>query len=90
MLQSVKTIIDENGRVHLFKAVEPKNVRRALVTLLPDAAAQNKGGDFAADGDCILAGSIEILDEDFEGAIGEIAEMFQRSIERSGKELTGE
>ncbi len=81
MLQTVEAVIDEKGRIHLLEAVEMKTVRRAFVTLLPDAA----NTDLSSNGSVQNLG--EILDEDLERASREIAATFKNSLEKSALEL---
>ena len=79
MMQTVEAVVDEKGRIHLLEAVELKTVRRAFVTLLPDA----KQSDYFAS----VQNLGEVLDDDLESASREIAETFRRALEKSAKEL---
>ena len=79
MLQTVKAVIDEKGRVHLLETVELKTVRRAFVTLLPDAADTDSSNKS-------LQNLGEILDDDLENASREIAERFKNALENFAPE----
>lgn len=41
MIQTVEAVIDENGRVHLLRAIRLPSARRALVTILEEEPAVN-------------------------------------------------
>ena len=79
MLQTVEAVIDEKGRVHLLETVELKTVRRAFVTLLPDAADTDSSNKS-------LQNLGEILDDDLENASREIAERFKNALENFATE----
>ena len=81
MMQTVEAVVDEKGRIHLLEAVELKTVRRAFVTLLPDAA----NTDSSSNGSLQNLG--EILDDDLEKASRKIAEIFKNALEKSALEL---
>ena len=81
MMQTVEAVVDEKGRIHLLEPVELKTVRRAFVTLLPDAA----NIDSSANGSLQNLG--EILDDDLENASRKIAETFKNALEKSAPEL---
>lgn len=78
-MQTVEAVVDEKGRVHLLEPVELKSVRRAFVTLLPDAGKTNSNES--------LQGLGEILDEDLEAASREISEKFRNALEKSAEDL---
>ncbi len=78
MLETIKATIDSAGNVILKEKVKLRGKRDALVILDSD-----KDGD---DPPFELIGSLEIVGN-LEQADKEIAEMFNRSIENSAKEL---
>ena len=79
MLQTVEAIIDANGHVSLLENVKIDRKRRALVTILDEEANQVV--------EKTIVGSIEILDDDLDGASRKIAEMFDSSIKKSAENL---
>jgi hypothetical protein len=83
MPQTVEATIDPLGQVILLEEVRLKSKHNALVTIL-DEVEQPENGD----SEWSLFGSVEIIDEDLEAASREISEMFNSSIERSGKEIS--
>lgn len=82
MLQTLEAVIDTRGRVSLLEKVKLNKNHRALVTILDDAETANE--------EMSIFGSMELLDEDLEGASRQIAEMLNESIEKSAKELNKE
>ena len=79
MLQTIEAVIDTNGRVHLLEAVKIAKKRRVLVTILPEDISFEKTS---------IVGSIELLDEDLEGASATISEMLNRSLQISAIEVS--
>lgn len=82
MIQTVEAVIDTRGRVMLLEEVKLKKKHRALVTILNDER------DFVEEES--IVGTMELLDEDLEGASRQIAEMINHSIEKSAREINGE
>ncbi len=80
MMQTVEAVIDEKGRIHLLEAVELKTVRRAFVTLLPDAANTDSSSNVS------LQNLGEVLDDDLENASRETSETFKNALEKSARE----
>ena len=81
MMQTIESIVDEKGRVHLLEAVELKTVRRAFVTLLPEAKKTNSHSNE------ILQNLGEFLNVDLESPSGKIAENSKTAREKSPKDL---
>ncbi len=79
MLQTIEAVIDAQGRVRLLENVTLGKSKKALVTILDE--------DETESAETSIVGSIELLDEDLESGSREISEMFNRSIENSGKKL---
>ena len=79
MLQTVEAIIDTQGRVSLLENVKLSKKHRALVTILDD---EKKFGVEES-----IVGSMELIDDDLEGASRQIAEMINQSIEKSAEIL---
>ena len=79
MLQTVEAIIDTQGRVSLLENVKLSKKHRALVTILDNEKTKTE--------EMTLLGSMELLDEDLEGASRQISEMINQAIEKSAEEL---
>jgi hypothetical protein len=79
MMQTFEAVIDTRGRVSLLENIKLDKKTRALVTILDDEKIQPD--------EMSIFGSMELLDEDLVGASRQIAEMFNRSIEKSGENL---
>jgi hypothetical protein len=75
MLQTIEAVIDTKGRVSLLESVKLKKKHRALVTILDDVQPVNE--------EMSIFGSMQLLDDDLEGASRQIAEMFNQAIEDS-------
>jgi hypothetical protein len=78
MIQTIEAVIDMQGRVSLKEKVKPGKVRRALLTILDDEIVENNES---------MVGSIEIIDEDLEGGSREIADLFNKSLDRTEANL---
>jgi fructose-specific phosphotransferase system component IIB len=78
MLRTVEAVIDAQGRVSLKEKVKPGRIRRALVTILDDEIATESEP---------MIGSIQIIDDDLESASREIAELFNKSLDRTEANL---
>jgi hypothetical protein len=74
MIQTVEAIIDEQGRVSVKENVGTGRVRRALLTILDDEVNPKREP---------MVGTIEMIDGDLETGSREIAEIINRSIDRS-------
>jgi hypothetical protein len=82
MLQTLEAVIDTRGRVSLLEKVKLSKKHRALVTILDDTET--------AEEEMSIFGSMELVDEDLEGASRQIAEMINQSIEKTAREINGE
>ena len=71
MLQTIKAVIDKQGRVLLKEKVTLSKTRHALVTILDDEEILESES---------LAGSIEIIDEDLEAASRQISLQINNSL----------
>lgn len=80
MLQTVEAVIDQNGKIHLLEKLELNGFRRALVTVLNESPKINGNHES-------IVGLGEVIDEDLEAGSREIAEMFNRAIEKSAREV---
>ena len=78
MIQTIEAVIDMQGRISLKEKVKPGKVRRALLTILDDEI-ETKGDS--------MVGSIEIVDEDLEAGSREIADLFNKSLDRTEANL---
>lgn len=78
MMQTIEAVIDVQGRVSLKEKIKPGKVRRALVTILDDEIIEKNES---------MVGSIEIIDDDLESESREIAELFNKSLDRTEAEL---
>ncbi|CAN5648479.1 hypothetical protein BH20ACI4_BH20ACI4_30690 [soil metagenome] len=78
MIQTIEAVIDMQGRISLKEKVKPGKVRRALLTILDDEIEMNGES---------MVGSIEIVDEDLENGSREIADLFNKSLDRTGTNL---
>lgn len=78
MIQTVEAVIDMQGRVSLKEKIKPGKVRRALVTILDDEISEK---------DESMVGSIEIINDDLESGSREIADLFNKSLDRTEAEL---
>ncbi len=78
MIQTIEAVIDMQGRISLKEKVKPGKVRRALLTILDDEI-ETKGES--------MVGSIEIIDEDLESGSCEIADLFNKSLDRTEANL---
>ena len=79
MMQTVEAVIDTRGRVSLLETIKLNKKHRALVTILDDEQIQTE--------EMSIFGSMELLDEDLEGASRQISEMMNQAIEKSAEEL---
>ena len=82
MSQIVEATIDSVGHVILRKKVSLKGTHNAVITILNKIDKPEK-----SDPEWSIFGSVEIIDDDLEGASREISEMLNRSMERSGDEV---
>lgn len=78
MIQTIEAVIDMQGRISLKEKVKPGKVRRALLTILDDEI-ETKGES--------MVGSIEIVDEELESGSREIADLFNKSLDRTETSL---
>ena len=78
MIQTIEAVIDKQGRVSLKEKIKPNKMRRALLTILDDEI-ETKGES--------MVGSIEIIDEDLESGSREIADLFNKSLDRTEANL---
>lgn len=78
MIQTIEAVIDMQGRVSLKEKIKSNKVRRALLTILDDEIVENSES---------MVGSIEIIDDDLESGSREIADIFNKSLERTESEL---
>ena len=78
MIQTIEAVIDKQGRVSLKEKIKSGKVRRALLTILDDEI-ETKGES--------MVGSIEIIDEDLESGSREIANLFNKSLDRTEANL---
>ncbi len=78
MMQTVEAVVDEQGRISLKEKIKNGKVRRALLTILDDEI-ETKGES--------MVGSIEIVDEDLEAGSREIADHFNKSLDRTEANL---
>ena len=81
MQQIVEATIDTIGQVRLNKKIRLDRKHKALLTIL--------GDEVVSDSEWRLAGSMTLVDEDLEAASKEIADEFNRAIEKSARELEG-
>ena len=79
MMQTIEAVIDTRGRVSLLEEVKLKRKHRALVTILDDEQVQTE--------EMSIVGSMELLDEDLEGASRQISEMINQALEKSAEDL---
>ena len=82
MPQTVEATIDSVGHVVLNKKIRLKGLHNARVTILDEVKHEK-----TSDQEWSLFGSVEILDDDLEGASREISEMLNRSLQRSAEEV---
>ena len=73
MIQTIETVIDMQGRISLKEKIKPDKVRRALLTILDDEIVEKNES---------MVGSVEIIDDDLESGSREIANLFNKSLER--------
>ncbi len=78
MIQTIEAVIDIQGRITLKEKVRPGKVRRALLTILDNEIVEKNES---------MVGSIEIIDEDLESGSREIADLFNKSLERTEANL---
>lgn len=78
MIQTIEAVIDMQGRVSLKEKIKLNKVRRALLTILDDEIVENSES---------MVGSIEIIDDDLESGSREIADIFNKSLERTESEF---
>lgn len=78
MIQTIEAVIDMQGRVSLKEKIKSNKVRRALLTILDDEIVENSES---------MVGSIEIIDDDLESGSREIADIFNKSLERTESEF---
>ena len=78
MIQTIEAVIDMQGRITLKEKVKPGKVRRALLTILDDEIVEKNES---------MVGSIEITDEDLESGSREIADLFNKSLDRTEANL---
>ena len=79
MMQTVEAIIDTQGRVSLLESVKLTRKHRAIVTILNDEKIETE--------EMSLLGSMELIDEDLEGASRQISEMINQALEKSAENL---
>lgn len=79
MMQTFEAVIDMQGRVSLLENIKLTGEHRALVTILDNEKTKPE--------EMILFGSMELIDEDLEGAGRQISEMINQAIEKSAEEL---
>ena len=78
MIQTVEAVIDKQGRVSLKEKIKTGKVRRALLTILDEEIVTNGES---------MVGSVEIIDDDLESGSREIANLFNKSLERTEAKL---
>jgi len=78
MIQTIEAVIDMQGRVSLKEKIKPGKVRRALLTILDDEIGEKNES---------MVGSVEIIDEDMESGSREIADLFNKSLDRTEANL---
>jgi len=78
MIQTIEAVIDMQGRVSLKEKIKPGKVRRALLTILDDEVVEKNES---------MVGSVEIIDEDMESGSREIADLFNKSLDRTEANL---
>lgn len=78
MIQTIEAVIDMQGRILLKEKVKPGKVRRALLTILDDEIVENNES---------MVGSIVIVDEDLVSGSREIADLFNKSLDRTEANL---
>ncbi len=78
MIQTIEAVIDMQGRVSLKEKIKPGKVRRALLTILDDENVEKNES---------MVGSVEIIDEDMESGSREIADLFNKSLDRTEANL---
>jgi hypothetical protein len=78
MIQTVEAVIDKQGRVSVKEKIKTGKVRRALLTILDDEIVEKIES---------MVGSIEIIDDDLESGSREIADLFNKSLDRTEAEL---
>ena len=78
MIQTIEAVIDMQGRVSLKEKIKPNKMRRALLTILDDEIVENGES---------MVGSIEIIDDDLESGSREIADLFNKSLDRTEASL---
>ena len=78
MIQTIEAVIDMQGRVSLKEKIKPGKVRRALLTILDDEIVEKNES---------MVGSVEIIDEDMESGSREIADLFNKSLDRTEANL---
>ncbi len=81
MLETVEATIDTLGNVILHEKIRLSRKRKALVTILDDEPQSVTEPEWS------LVGSVELIDDDLEGASLEISDEINRAIEKSGDEL---
>lgn len=79
MMQTVEAVIDTQGQVRLLEKVKLRRKTRALVTILNDEKTSETEES--------IVGSMELIDEDLEGASRQIAEMLNASIEKTARQI---
>ncbi len=79
MMQTFEAVIDARGRVSLLENIKLTGKHRALVTILDNEKTKPE--------EMTLFGSMELIDEDLEGASRQISEMINLAIEKSAKDL---
>ncbi len=78
MIQTIEAVIDKQGRVSVKEKIKPGKVRRALLTILDDEIVEKNE---------TMVGSVEIIDDDLESGSREIANLFNKSLERTETEF---
>lgn len=78
MLEAVEGIY-QDGHIKLLETPKTKHRSRVVVTFLNDKEAVSTRST--------IVGTVEILDDDLEGASREIAQMFTDAIEKSAEEF---
>jgi fructose-specific phosphotransferase system component IIB len=78
MIQTVEAVIDKQGRVSVKEKIKTGKVSRALLTILDDEVETKNDS---------IVGSIEIIDDDLKNGSREIANLFNKSIDRTETEI---
>ena len=74
MIQTIEAVIDMQGRISVKEKIKTDRVRRALLTILDDEIVEKNES---------MVGSVEIIDDDLESGSHEIANLFNKSLDRT-------